>query len=199
MSLSENIKNAFEVVEDTYKNIDKLMKYCDTIADNNNYLCMNDKFLRYKSDKEYSGWFTREFIKLYQNKCDNTLENEWLEGPIYGFEINFHSTPKLNIFVFKYDGISNWSKGVSPASSWIFSNPMRTDITDRFIIEKIKSKENYFLSKPINKTVKEKYWGINNVVFTEYNLITITKDNVLNSIFKQFNYLKSLNIKTDNI
>lgn len=66
MSLGENIKSAFEVVLKTYENVDKLLRYCDLIAEDYGYEVVTDKFLRYKSDSNYEGWFINSFIKLYQ-------------------------------------------------------------------------------------------------------------------------------------
>ena len=37
MNLSENIKNAFNVIDKTYENVDKLMRYCDSIANDCGY------------------------------------------------------------------------------------------------------------------------------------------------------------------
>ena len=80
------------VVHKTYENIHKLMEYCKTIvAEKRNYINVIDKFLRYKSDNEYSGWYIKDFIILFQKKSDIELENEWRDGPIYVMEIELYS------------------------------------------------------------------------------------------------------------
>ena len=38
MNSNENIRNAFKVVYKTYENIDKLIKYCKTICEDNGYV-----------------------------------------------------------------------------------------------------------------------------------------------------------------
>lgn len=77
-----NIVKAFEIIDKTYENVEKLMKYCDSIADDKGYISISDRFLRYKFDKDYEGWMTRIFVKLYQHQDDMLLENEWLYGPV---------------------------------------------------------------------------------------------------------------------
>lgn len=69
MSSANNIRSAFHVVHQTYENLNKLMEYCKTIApEQSNYICAVDKFLRYKSDTNVSGWYIQNFILLFQIK-----------------------------------------------------------------------------------------------------------------------------------
>ena len=70
MNSNENIRNAFKVVYKTYENIDKLIKYCKTICEDNGYVVCSNKFLRWKSDNNFYGWAINNFILLFQDKED---------------------------------------------------------------------------------------------------------------------------------
>ena len=88
MNLGENIFNAFEVVNKTHENVDKLIKYCRTMAEERKeFELMSPKFLRYKSDVDYWGWNVRQMFLLFQDKQDELLENGWRDGPIYVLDI----------------------------------------------------------------------------------------------------------------
>jgi len=66
MNSAENIRNAFNVVHYTFENILKLLDYCKTIAyKDSNYVSVVNKFLRYKSDSDFSGWFIQDFIIIF--------------------------------------------------------------------------------------------------------------------------------------
>ena len=190
MSLSENIKNAFNVVLNTYKNVDKLIKYCDLIAKDCGYEIATDRFLRYKSDSNYEGWLINGFVKLYQHKDDELLENEWKDGPIFLMEINFGDIPTVYLSRFEYENIRAWSKGVSPASYWRFTNAI--DCEDcGFTVNDIESMPGYFISKP-ESSIKEKYWDVESVIYTNIDLLEIDSDNVKEKIFKEFDTLRDI-------
>ncbi|MDQ2086223.1 hypothetical protein RBH29_07245 [Herbivorax sp. ANBcel31] len=192
MNLSENIKNAFNVVRKTYENADKLMKYCDSISNECGYDIVTNKFLRYKSDSDYEGWFIDRFVKLYQQKADKVLENDWRDGPIYAVELNFEDMPIVYISKFEYEDITTWSRGaISPASYWVFSDLI--DCTDNEFEEKnLNKQDKYFVSVPKNNNVKNSYWGIKRSVYTNYDLKILNSNNIMQKVFSEFDVLKSL-------
>lgn len=190
MNLGENIQNAFIVVKKTYENVDKLMRFCDSIANDFGYDAITNKFLRYKSDSYYGGWFIDSFIKLYQSKDNKVLENDWKDGPVYVMEINFKDKPKVYLSKFEYDNISDWPKGVSPAEYWGFSKPINCEGND-FKEKNINKREGYYVSEP-KKNVKDKYWGIKRVVYTNLDLFQLTSDSISEKVFGQFDQLTDL-------
>lgn len=191
MSSSENIKNAFNVVRKTYENVDKLLKYCDSIANDNGYEAVTDKFLRYKSDSDYGGWLIDRFIKLYQFKTDKVLENDWKDGPVFAIELNFDDLPTVYLSKFEYDDISKWDKGaISPALYWIFSDPVDCE-GNGFKEKDLGNKYGYRVSKP-SEDIKNKYWGIKRIIYTTVDLIQLQSNNVPEKVFGEFDILKNL-------
>lgn len=175
MNLTDNIRNAFHVVHKTYENINQLMDYCKTVvAEQYNYVSQSNKFLRYKSDNNVSGWYIQNFILLFQNKKDVELENEWLDGPIYVMEIELYDTeseitttpefPCVRLSKFEYDGMPEWNKGYSLNDHWRFYDPLRRD--DIMNIQKS--------GEYLNITVKDQevsdrhYWGVIKITITNF-------------------------------
>ncbi|KAJ49369.1 hypothetical protein BD780_003504 [Clostridium tetanomorphum] len=187
MSLGENIKSAFEVVLKTYENVDKLLRYCDLIAEDYGYEVVTDKFLRYKSDSNYEGWFINSFIKLYQSKHDNTLENSWKDGPVFVMEINFEDMPTVYLSKFEYEDISSWGKGVSPSEYWGFTDPIDCE-GNGFNESPIDEKEGYYISEP-TPDLKSRYWDVKRVIYTKTDLLQIDSSNVSKNIFGEFDTL----------
>lgn len=191
MNSAENIRNAFKVVNKTYENINKMMNYCKTIADEGKeYVISVPKFLRWKSDVDFDGWLINDFILLFQGKDDEELENEWRNGPIYVLDIDFNydDTPKVYISKFEYKNIENWSNGCSPANHSRFYWPVRN--IDEFDCKEI---DNYRIWTP--KKAKESvadnfYWGIKRAVSYTEELTDINADNIEEKIFDRFTWLK---------
>ncbi len=195
MSSSENIRNAFHVVYQTYENIQKLMDYCKTISnDKSNYINVVDKFLRYKSDNDIAGWYIQDFIILFQNKNDAELDNEWREGPIYVMEIELYNSnvefesmkdmPCVHLSKFEYKTIEEWDKGASPSEHWGFYYPLR-DYDSMHIQE-----ENGILHiKPLNEKASARYWEVEKVTSKRIPLVEITADNIVEKVFKTFDIL----------
>ncbi|MFJ5762274.1 hypothetical protein ACIQAA_24755 [Neobacillus sp. NPDC093182] len=140
MSSADNIRNAFHVVYHTYENIHKLMDYCKTVAaEQSDYVSVVDKFLRYKSDTDFSGWFIQNFIILFQNKNNIVFENEWRDGPLYVMELELYNAelnqeesrelPRIRLSKFEYENMQNWASGCSPANHWRFYYPLRKVIS----------------------------------------------------------------------
>ncbi|MDR3597709.1 hypothetical protein [Clostridium sp.] len=191
MNSAENIRNAFKVVNKTYENINKMMNYCKTIADEGNeYVVSVPKFLRYKSDNEFDGWLINDFILIFQSKEDEGLENEWRNGPIYVLDIdfNYEDTPKIYLSKFEYKNIESWSKGCSPANHWRFYWPVRN-------LEYMKCIDTYGYEIWTPKKGKESaadnsYWGIKKAVCYTEELIDINAENIKEKIFDRFTWLK---------
>lgn len=193
MNLSENIKNAFDVVIKTYENVDKLLKYCDSISGDCGYYVVTSRFLRYRSDLDYEGWLVNRFIKLYQQKADKELENGWRDGPVFAMEINFEGIPTVYLSKFEYDDISTWSEGISPKYYWIFSDSIDCEGND-FKEKYTDNRHRYCISEPETESIKNKYWGIKRAIYTTINLLQLDSNNISEKVFDEFNTLKNLNL-----
>ncbi|HBI02431.1 MAG TPA: hypothetical protein DDY49_00180, partial [Paenibacillaceae bacterium] len=75
-NIGANIRNAVKVLQQTYENINRLFNTMDTVGSEEGYLSITPRFLRWKSDVEPSGWFIKDFIKLYQRDEDPELDND---------------------------------------------------------------------------------------------------------------------------
>lgn len=190
MNLGDNIRNAFEVVLKTYENVDKLIKYCDLIAVECGYESVTNRFLRYRSDLNYGGWFIDSFIKLYQYKEDNILDNEWKDGPIFVMEINFYDVPTVYLSKFEYEDIETWVEGVSSTLYWGFTKPVGWEGSG-FNESAIKDKDGYFISTP-TPDIKDKYWSVERVIYTKIDLLEIDSSNVNEKIFGEFDTLRDI-------
>lgn len=151
---------------------------------------MTNKFLRYKSDSNYQGWLINDFVKLYQYKEDNKMENEWKDGPIFVMEINFEDSPIVYLSKFEYEDMTKWSEGVSPASYWRFTNAIDCQ-GNGFNVSDVKEMGGYFISKP-EPSVKEKYWSVERVIYTKIGLLEIESNNIHEKIFGTFKILRSI-------
>ena len=191
MSLEDNINNAFSVVLKTYENIDKLMRFCDSIALDCNYIPSTTNFLRYKSDADYNGWLTTSFIKLYQSSKDKQLKNEWQDGPVFAMNIYMLGEPVIYLAKYEFENISGWTHSYfSAAAHWLFADPIHSK-QNGFLIDALKEHEGCFVSQPV-KAQKEKYWKLVRVVYTKICLTQVTSDNVNSLIFGGFDTLKYL-------
>ncbi|WP_106449555.1 hypothetical protein [Trichococcus alkaliphilus] len=192
-SVEENIRNAFIAVHKTYENVDKLMEYSRTIAnEKTNYKTANGKFLRWRSDNEISGWCIDDFILLFQRETDKKLNNEWRDGPIYVMEImlsndkELEQMPTVYLSKFEYEDISSWYKGCSPSNHWRFYHPLRN--ADNMVIQM----NGVEISQAIPKTKEiadQYYWGVKKVSFVHLPLVEINAENVEEKIFGNFEKL----------
>ena len=181
--LGKNIHNAFSVVFNTYKSIEKLMLACQSDEAKQNYYLPTEKFLRYSSDQYWEGWVYWSFILLYQRNADGKCpENGWIDAPVYAVEINVDAEtceePKIYVGKFEYKDICSWTPGCSPANHYIFYDAMHNDE-----LFKIESAGDIKVSVPVDEKVSGKYWGLKKVTFKEINLVDINADNYYDEIF----------------
>lgn len=193
MSVGENIFNAFSVVEQTHKNISRLIDFCKNICDEKGeYELMSPKFLRYKSDNDFYGWNTSQIFLVFQDTSCDILETGWRDGPIYLFEINLfdrkwvfdEKVPMVEICKMEYKDISSWSAGVSSASYYAFKHPL-------YDYDYKNLEEDILYYDEFEDVFSERYWGVKRVVCKTFPLTEITNETAYNKIFGNFNALKN--------
>lgn len=200
MSTGENIRNSLQVLYRTYENISKMMEQCKSIAEDNGYLLMTDKFLRWKSDSNSDGWLLNSFILLFQRSSDPecTSGNHWRNGPVYTMEIclglksDLEALPEVLLSKFEYRNIMGWSEGCSPAHHWAFHQPVHPERNKLFIMQQ---KGDFFASIPVNEKVSDTYWGLSQAIFSTVPLTDIKSSNLHDMIFGTFDKLAE--IKSD--
>lgn len=191
MNSSENIRNAFKVIHKTYENIDKMMKYCKTVSEENNYVVCSNRFLRWKSDNNPYGWAINNFILLFQNKYDVELNNGWRKGPLYAIEIDFDqdSIPTIYLSKYEYKSVDTWNNGqISPSEHWRYYWPVRKK--EYFKTEKIDEYEVYSPQAGTEADREKHYWGLDRIVRYSEELVEVNSDNIKDKIFKRFDLLR---------
>jgi len=195
MNSSENLRNALQVMYQTYDNVQKLMSYCITFAkESTKYRCFSDKFLRWKSDSYTAGWLTNSFILLFQNENSEDCEsrNGWKKDAVYAMEICLgekgkDNKPLIYLSKFEYYDINKWSEGCSPSNHWIFSHPTRIgDIMEH------NENGDYRIGNPKSTNIQDKYWGLKKVTTRTISLFDITAENVNEKIFNEFDQLANM-------
>lgn len=193
MNLGENIFNAFEVVNKTHENVQKLIDFCRIMAtERKEFDLMSPKFLRYKSDSDYWGWNTTQMFLLFQDVQDELFENGWRDGPIYVLEIILYdpdscfetNEPRLEMAKFEYEDIKNWGSGISPADYYGFTHPLY-DVDYEEI-------EDGILVAEMPEEITQKYWGVKRVVCKVSLLVDVNYENAYDIIFGAFKRLKAI-------
>ncbi|MCQ5365971.1 hypothetical protein NOW01_13325 [Anoxybacillus salavatliensis] len=187
ISVRENIKNAFEVVRKTYENVDKLLAELDRQSVECGFVPVIPQFLRWKSDREYGGWFIQSFIKLYQRdsappcQSGNGLKND----PIYGLELSFKEEPRMILCKYVYPALEHWDKPPSVSEHWLFYWPLYDG--DNFTETQLGNK----ISKrtPESQKISEKYGKIQEIILKEVDLLSVTSTNIKDTVFDELKRL----------
>lgn len=196
MNLGENIHNAFAVVFETLKSIEKLMSKCRAEMDQEQYYMPAERFMRYSSDLSWEGWIYWSFILLYQRRADGEImENGWIDAPIYAVEINVDAEtcdePVIYVAKMDFEDIPKWSKGCSPSNHTLFYNAIHAN--DLYSEEEradgtvtVRPKESY------GEKVAASFWGFQRLVRKEMNLVDVTQHNYKQMIFGTMESLKDM-------
>ncbi len=192
-SVDENIRDAFIAVHKTHENVNQLMEYCRTIAnEKTNYKTVNGKFLKWQSSSNYYGWCIDDFILLFQRETDAMLKNGWRDGTVYAMEIMLHNDenleqlPTIYLSKFEYEDIASWEKGCSPSNHQHFYYPTKAkeDMDIQMNGEKI-----YSATPKMKETADQYYAGVRKVSFIQLPLMSVTAENVEEAIFGNFEKL----------
>lgn len=188
MNLSENIFNAFDVVNKTHENVEKLIGFCRIMTEERKeFDLMSPKFLRYKSDLDYEGWNITRLILLFQDTQDELLENEWRDGPIYVLEILLYdpfetNEPRLGMAKFEYEDMRNFPSGVFSASYDYFLE-LLYDVEYEEMGDEL-------LVAEMPEEITQKYRGVKRAVYKESLLVDVDYENAYDVIFGTFKFLK---------
>ncbi|MCK7606085.1 hypothetical protein L3V64_006910 [Geobacillus stearothermophilus] len=187
VSIRENIKNAFEIVRKTYESVDKLLAEMDRQSVECGFVPVTPQFLRWKSDREYRGWFIQSFIKLYQRdsappcQSGNGLKND----PIYAVEISFEEEPRMTLCKYVYSTLEHWDKPPSVSEHWFFYWPLY----DGNNFTNHESENGVFKRVPNDEKTSEKYGKIQEVISKEIDLLPITSTNIKDRVFDELKRL----------
>ena len=187
-SVDENIRNAFIAVHKTHENVNQLMEYCRTIAnEKTNYKTVNGKFLKWQWNGNYYGWCIDDFILLFQRGTDPLLKNEWRDGPVYAMEIMLHNDedfkqlPTMYLSKFEYEDIASWEKGCSPSNHQHFYYPTKAEYMDIQMI----GEEIYLATPEMKETADQYYAGVRKVSFVQLPLLSVNAEETIFGNFEK--------------
>lgn len=176
MNTGNNIVNAFRVVKETYKNLDKFFKDLDEAAKRKGLILVtkkNPKFIRYHSDAHPDGWFISSFIKLYKLDKDKGHDNI-----LFLVRVNFDNEkniPLLTLARLEYAGIP--FNGKVKNKHPLFMDPLEE--WDSFPVDSdTKSGEKVFHSVPNDEIDRGKYGGIQRASYIHKKLLNYNADNI---------------------
>ncbi|MEK4486920.1 hypothetical protein MHH81_15330 [Psychrobacillus sp. FSL H8-0484] len=187
-NVGQNISNSIYVLKETYKNLNLLFSELDRIAEKEGFIPLTPKFLRWKSDSDYEGWLTSNFIKLYQEEKDSPLKHiqNLKDGFIYGIEVDLEGEdnyPTISLTRYQFD-FSEWNRIPTISDHWIFWDPFRLD---RFF--EITKVNDVWTSTTLEKS-KIRYWGMQSAVSIEIPLVSITSpEDISTKIFLELENL----------
>ncbi|MBM7648446.1 hypothetical protein JOC78_001388 [Bacillus ectoiniformans] len=183
--LGENISNAVQVLQETYKNVHLLLNELDRIGEKEGYTSLTPKFLRWKSDSAYDGWLTSNFIKLYQLKNESPLPHlpNMTDGLVYGIEVDLvgeENYPTISLIKYTFD-FTYWTRTPAISDHWVFWDPFRNE---RFF--EINHTDGIWTSTALEKG-KTRYWGLENASAIEIPLVSVSSpEDISEKIFKKF-------------
>ena len=188
----KNIANAFEVIYNTYENMQKLLSYLESQAiEEGAYLLCSDRFLRWNgSDKNTYSWAYHSFILVFQSENDTELKSGWRDGPLYVLDINLYDygEAKVEIARFEYEDIDNLPSRISTSDFGVLHNPLAHYLDDG-IMDYTEEDANY--EGKVNDTAlaDKNYWGLRRIVGHSVPLTEITSENAYEIVFGGFDTL----------
>jgi hypothetical protein len=198
MNSGKNIHNAFVVVYETYKSVQKLISKCQNEIDDTRYHIPFNGFLRYSSDVYWGGWIYYSFILLFQRRKDGkVMKNNWINAPIYAVEINLDADtcdePELIVAKMNFGNLSKWV-GSSKSDHWYYYEPIhkKYDYYNSIMNGEF---EKIFPAEEYAKKVEDKYAGLQNLVIWRCPLVEVRNDNYQDKIFGTIERLSRYSLK----
>lgn len=148
-NLGQNISSAVDVLIEAYTNLEILFSELDRVGEEEGFISLTPRFMRWKSDTDPSGWLTSNMIKLYQLEKDSSLPSlpDIKSGPVFGIEVdlNYKDYPVISLTRYTFD-FTYWTRTPSVSDHWVFYGPFRYD--DSFSIEESNGNRNEHNSIP---------------------------------------------------
>ena len=194
MNLGENIHNAFQVVFETYKSIEKLIQNCNHEYNREKYYMPADRFMRNANSSSWEGFCYWSFILLYQRKEDGpVLENGWINAPVYAVEISVDSDtceePMIYIAKMDFNDLTNWGRGCSNGDHEKFYDAIHA----QYYLDEIEKGEGIMEIRPkkmYEEKVADTFWGLEKIICSEIKLVDVTKENYKEKIIGEIERLK---------
>ncbi len=187
----KNINNAFAVVFETYKNVNKLMEKIIAFAgeEREMYLSSN-QFIRYKSDPNISGWAVSYFMLPFRRPIDK--DTIYLVEIIFDYEFDHEKDnkgPQIGLSKLSYRDLPD-DVFLSAGDYWFFTAPL---YDEKFVQYNQNDEGTRFISKKINKERADyKHYGLNSIKSIYIPLVDVNSANIEEKIFNTFDELDSM-------
>lgn len=188
MNLGKNIGNAFLVVFETLQSVEKLINKCKAELDEEKYYMPIENFLRWNSDKHWSGWVYWSFILLFQRRKDgNVGKNGYINGAFYAVEINLdaeeYDEPQLIVAKFEFENVSGWLDKSSSPITKSDHGYFYSAIHEQGIYEKKDVKNEVVKIATVEGCEEQGFWGFRKLYYRAYRLVDVSQSNYKEMIF----------------
>ncbi|AZB44651.1 hypothetical protein CEF21_21470 [Bacillus sp. FJAT-42376] len=165
----QNISAAVEVLLETYKNLEIFFSELDRVGEEEGFVTLTPRFMRWKSDTDYTGWLIQDFLKLYQLEADPVSETfpDLRIGNLFGVEVRLNEKyPVLSLIRYDVD-YSHWTRMPAVSDHWVFYGPFKYE--NFFDINKV---GNRWTSTTREKGIK-RHWGIKRAIAVDLQLVDV--------------------------
>jgi hypothetical protein len=131
-SNGKSVFQATKIINETYENLSILFSELDRVGEQEGYVTITPRFMRYKSDTDFNGWMTINFIKLYvKSDIPPTSIEDIRELPWFGVMVDLEGNeeegiPMLSILRYQYDQ-TFWDRLPTVSDHWAFWAPFVED------------------------------------------------------------------------
>jgi len=188
-SNGESVVQAKNIIIETYENLSILFSELDRVGEQEGYVTITPRFMRYKSDTDYTGWLTTNFIKLYVKATNPPASIEEIrELPWYGVMVDLNGDeeekiPLLTIVQYKYDQ-TYWRRLPAVSDHWAFWAPF---FGDGFEI----NNDGREWSSTSSEGVRKKHYGFEKAIAIDIPLFEVkSPEDIRIKVFEGFDKLK---------
>lgn len=127
-SKGESIIQATNLLKETYENLSILFQELDRVGEEEGYMTITPRFMRYKSDSDTTGWLTTNFIKLYvksatvPSSIEDIRDLSWYGVMVDLTDDDEEEVPMLSIIRYQFDQ-SYWNRLPAVSDHWTFWSP----------------------------------------------------------------------------
>jgi hypothetical protein len=124
----ESIIKATNLLKETYTNLNILFQELDRVGEEEGYVTITPRFMRYKSDTDVTGWLTTNFIKLYvkapvvPDSIEDIRDLAWYGVMVDLTDDDEEEFPILSIIRYQFDQ-SHWNRLPAVSDHWTFWSP----------------------------------------------------------------------------
>lgn len=184
-----SIIQATRLLKETYKNLNILFQELDRVGEEEGYVTINPRYMRYKSDTDTTGWLITNFIKLYvkSEKVPESIE-DIRDLPWYGVMVDLtdddeNDIPLVSVIRYQFDQ-SHWHRLPVVSDHWTFWSPFYGGDYNIY-------REDNAWEIDSNGKAKKKHNGFEKLVARDVPLFDLrSPEDIREKVFKEFEKLQ---------